>query len=229
MKFKKLNMLGFSHDLALVVFVAIFSIAGVGYVVASRAASCPRGQYISGSQCVPAVPIISIVTSPETMVAGQSSVITWSTTYNPTSCSATGSWSGAKMFSGSQNTGILATPGIYTYGLSCVNSNGASTNYATVTVISKDTTPPSAPTNITGTFDTSGHITLKWTSAKDNIGVKSYKVVLAGWGTVANVPGPTATLNSAVNGTTYTYTVKAVDAAGNISADSVPFSITPKF
>lgn len=37
MKIKKLNARGFSHDVVLVAFVAIFSIAGVTYLVASHA------------------------------------------------------------------------------------------------------------------------------------------------------------------------------------------------
>src|SRR3982751_4891261 len=37
---KKLDMRGFSHDVGIVAFAVIFAIIGVGYVVASRAASC---------------------------------------------------------------------------------------------------------------------------------------------------------------------------------------------
>ncbi len=39
MKTKKLNQIGFSHDLVLVLFLLIFAIAGVGYIVASHADS----------------------------------------------------------------------------------------------------------------------------------------------------------------------------------------------
>jgi len=41
MKLKKLNARGFSHDLFIVAFVAVFAIAGVGYLVSSHADSCP--------------------------------------------------------------------------------------------------------------------------------------------------------------------------------------------
>jgi hypothetical protein len=40
MKLKKLDMRGFSHDIALVLFMVIFAIGGVGYLVASHAESC---------------------------------------------------------------------------------------------------------------------------------------------------------------------------------------------
>ncbi len=40
MKLKKLDMRGFSHDVVLVLFIAIFAIGGVAYLVASHAASC---------------------------------------------------------------------------------------------------------------------------------------------------------------------------------------------
>lgn len=42
MKIKKLDARGFSHDVILVGFVVIFAIAGVGYIVASHAASIHR-------------------------------------------------------------------------------------------------------------------------------------------------------------------------------------------
>lgn len=38
--FKRLNARGFSHDIGIVVFAVIFGIIGVGYLVASHAASC---------------------------------------------------------------------------------------------------------------------------------------------------------------------------------------------
>lgn len=41
MKIKKLDARGFSHDLVIVAFVVIFAIAGVGYLVASHADTCP--------------------------------------------------------------------------------------------------------------------------------------------------------------------------------------------
>jgi hypothetical protein len=40
MKLKKLDMRGFSHDIAMALFVVIFAIAGVGYLVASHADNC---------------------------------------------------------------------------------------------------------------------------------------------------------------------------------------------
>lgn len=47
MKLKRLNARGFSHDMLIVLFVAVFAIAGVAYLVASHANSC------SSSPCTP--------------------------------------------------------------------------------------------------------------------------------------------------------------------------------
>ena len=44
MKLKKLDLHGFAHDVVLVAFVAVFAIAGVGYLVASRAATPTLGK-----------------------------------------------------------------------------------------------------------------------------------------------------------------------------------------
>lgn len=50
MKITKLNIRGFTHDLTLIAFIAIFAIVGVGYLVASRADSCTpvSGPSVSG-------------------------------------------------------------------------------------------------------------------------------------------------------------------------------------
>lgn len=41
MKLKKLDIRGFTHDILMVAFVVVFAVAGVGYIVASHADSCP--------------------------------------------------------------------------------------------------------------------------------------------------------------------------------------------
>ncbi len=91
-----------------------------------------------------------------------------------------------------------------------------------------DTTPPTAPTNLTGRAYSGGKINLSWSAATDNVGVVSYKVNLANKGTVATVTGKSVQLNGAVRGKFYTYTVIAVDAAGNQSKASNSITIKAK-
>ncbi|MCR8629950.1 S-layer homology domain-containing protein [Paenibacillus radicis (ex Xue et al. 2023)] len=80
-----------------------------------------------------------------------------------------------------------------------------------------DTIPPSAPVvSVSGKTQTS--VSLSWTEAKDNVGVVGYKVyVNNGTAAAATVTGLTYTLTGLMPGTSYTFVVKAVDAAGNLS------------
>jgi hypothetical protein len=78
-------------------------------------------------------PTVTIAVSPATIPAGQSAMLTWSST-NASSCSASGAWSSSQSTSGSAP---LAPPGpaTYTYTLSCSSSAGATaTGSATLTV-----------------------------------------------------------------------------------------------
>jgi uncharacterized repeat protein (TIGR01451 family) len=64
---------------------------------------------------------------------GQSTILTWTTSNNPTTCTATGAWSGSKSVSGSsQSTGALTTS--KTYVITCSNSYGSDSDSVTVNV-----------------------------------------------------------------------------------------------
>ena len=84
---------------------------------------------------------------------------------------------------------------------------------------SADTTPPSIPVNISATAISSSQINVSWSASTDNIGVTGYRVFRNGSlaGTVATLAFPDSGLTAS---TTYSYTVAAVDAAGNVSNPS---------
>ena len=84
-----------------------------------------------------------------------------------------------------------------------------------------DVDAPSVPTNLTATPLSGTEIALTWTAATDNVGVTAYRVARNGT-VVATVPSPSYTDTGLAPSTTYTYTVAAVDAAGNVSAFSDP-------
>lgn len=94
----------------------------------------------------------------------------------------------------------------------------------TTTTISADTTAPSAPTNLTATATSSIQITLSWSPATDNVAVVGYKIYRNGTLLVASLgAGPGMRYYPDTNlqpSTSYTYTVVAYDAAGNVSAQS---------
>jgi chitodextrinase len=82
-----------------------------------------------------------------------------------------------------------------------------------------DTQPPSAPAGLAVTGTTSSSASLSWSAATDNVGVTGYDVYRGGT-LVGTSTGTSYTDTGLSASTAYTYTVKAVDAAGNLSAAS---------
>jgi hypothetical protein len=78
------------------------------------------------------VPTISLMADPQSLAAGGSSTLTWTST-NAASCTASGAWSGAQPTSGTFGTGALSASA--TYSLLCSGLGGTSKPVsATVTV-----------------------------------------------------------------------------------------------
>jgi chitodextrinase len=89
-----------------------------------------------------------------------------------------------------------------------------------VTVGAGDTTRPSAPANLNATAPGPGRIDLSWQAASDNVGVTGYDVYRDGT-LIASIGTATSYSDtSVIGGVTYSYTVRAVDAAGNVSDPS---------
>ena len=82
-----------------------------------------------------------------------------------------------------------------------------------------DTTAPSAPAGLGGTASASTKVNLTWTASTDNVGVTAYKIYRNGTEIGTNA-GTRFADSAVVAGTSYSYTVKAQDAAGNLSAVS---------
>ncbi len=84
-----------------------------------------------------------------------------------------------------------------------------------------DTVAPSVPTGLAAAVISPTQINLSWNAATDNVGVTGYLV----YRDTTQVATPTTTSfqnTGLARGTTYTYSVAARDAAGNISAQSAP-------
>ncbi|MDQ1723144.1 MAG: hypothetical protein QOG52_172 [Frankiaceae bacterium] len=112
-----------------------------------------------------------------------------------------------------------------------LNMNGGA-NYGTVSAIQVtgsggggDTTPPSAPTGLTSPSHTSSSVALSWSASTDNVGVTGYQVFRNGT-QVGTAGGTSYTDSGLAASTAYSYTVKAVDAAGNVSGASSSISVT---
>ena len=87
-----------------------------------------------------------------------------------------------------------------------------------------DTIAPSAPGNLTASL-AGTTANLSWTASTDNVGVTGYRVTRNGTALAGTVTGTTFA-DSALAAGTYAYTVRAVDAAGNLSLASTSASVT---
>ena len=91
-----------------------------------------------------------------------------------------------------------------------------------------DTTPPSQPGTLTATAVSGGEIDLSWGASSDNVGVTGYQLERcqgAGCSNFTQIATPTATSykdTTVTASTSYSYRVRATDAAGNLS----PYSNT---
>lgn len=88
-----------------------------------------------------------------------------------------------------------------------------------------DTTAPSAPTNLTASGTTQTTTNLSWNASTDNVGVTSYDIY-SGASLLGNVSGTTSNVTGLTASTAYTFSVKAKDAAGNVSSSSNVVSVT---
>ncbi|MCX5395808.1 glycoside hydrolase family 6 protein [Streptomyces sp. NBC_00102] len=88
-----------------------------------------------------------------------------------------------------------------------------------------DTTAPTAPTGLTSSAKTSSSVSLSWTASTDNTAVTGYDIFRAGV-KVGSSTTTSYTDTGLTASTAYSYTVKAKDAAGNVSAASSALSVT---
>ena len=115
----------------------------------------------------------------------------------------------------------------YSYAVSAFDASGntsARSDPATVTTPA-DTTAPSVPANLTATAAGSHQVNLTWTASTDDVAVTSYEVRRDGV-PVGTSSTPSFSDTSAQPTTTYTYTVVALDGAGNRSQESAPATAT---
>ncbi|MER8041290.1 discoidin domain-containing protein [Streptomyces sp. NPDC094032] len=88
-----------------------------------------------------------------------------------------------------------------------------------------DTTPPGAPTGLRATGTTASSVSLAWDAATDDVGVTGYDVYRNGT-LVGSATSTAYTDTGLAASTAYGYTVKARDAAGNVSPVSGTLSVS---
>jgi len=126
----------------------------------------------------------------------------------------------------------------YTYSVSAydhaANGSFASTPLTiTTSSSSADTIAPSAPLSLRATSISRYSVSVAWGSSTDNVGVTGYRIWrgdgnYSNWVNVGTVSGSTLnfTNSNLRRGTTYTYGIRAYDAAGNISGGSNTIRVT---
>lgn len=139
------------------------------------------------------------------------------------------------VYYGSQSVSVTGTSTVisgltpdtsYTFTVKAVDARGnqsAASTPLTVTTdppgTGGDTTPPTAPGNVQVTAKTATSVSLSWNASTDNVGVTGY-IVTYGTSSV-NTAGTSATINGLTANTSYSFTVTAKDAAGNVSAGTI--------
>ena len=179
-------------------------------------------------------PAISAVAASN--VTAGSATITWVTNEPATSqveygtTTAYGSLTsldGALVTSHSVALGGLAPLTTYDYRVrsrDAAGNEGVGSN-GTFTTAGQDTVPPTVPADLVATAVSSSEVDLSWTASSDNVAVAGYDVFRDG-AQVGTSSAPSFQDSGLSAATAYTYTVTARDAAGNVSAGSVPATAT---
>ncbi|WP_339265702.1 PQQ-dependent sugar dehydrogenase [Paenibacillus sp. FSL K6-1330] len=90
---------------------------------------------------------------------------------------------------------------------------------------SGDVYPPTEPTHLQATSVTDTTASISWTASLDDVGVKDYDVYKDDVLAQANVTDTSYTFTGLTPNTTYNFTVRARDTAGNISNASSPLTV----
>ena len=127
-----------------------------------------------------------------------------------------------------QDTG-LSEDTTYSYSVQALDATGNVSAQSTAVMGKtrrKDRIAPSTPTGLVATAVSVTQINLSWSPSTDNVAVTAYQVFRGG-ALVASLGNVTTYQDGSLNAnTTYAYTVQALDAAGNASAQSTPASAT---
>lgn len=123
-------------------------------------------------------------------------------------------------------TGLTAST-TYSFTVNAKDAAGnisPASNSVSVTTSAPDTTAPTAPT-LSATGTTSTTTNLSWTGASDNVAVTGYDVY-QGITLLGSTNATTYAITGLTAATTYSFTVKAKDAAGNVSVNSNTVTVT---
>jgi hypothetical protein len=96
---------------------------------------------------------------------------------------------------------------------------------ALLTPVVSDTQSPTVPADLSATAASSSQINVSWKASTDNVGVAGYRIYRNG-GLIATTPSTSYSNTGLSSSTSYSYTIAAYDAAGNVSPMSASASAT---
>jgi len=118
----------------------------------------------------------------------------------------------------------------YEYYIKAIDFSGNSSSASRVVAVTtqkliEDTEAPTAPSGLHSMKESESSIELMWSPSEDQVGVKEYAIYRDGQliATTSNTYYVDKNLQPATN---YTYTVFAIDAAGNVSASSSSLEVS---
>jgi chitodextrinase len=123
----------------------------------------------------------------------------------------------------------------YSYRVRATDAAGNLSGYSnTAGATTLDTQPPTAPANLTATAASGSQINLSWTASSDNVGVTQYLIErcqnagCTAFTQIGTSTGSTLNDTGLTPNASYSYRVRATDAAGNLSGySSVASAVTP--
>ena len=161
-------------------------------------------------------PTATLSANPSTIDSGQSSTLTWSSTY-ATSCTAAGGFSTGGATSGSASTGVLTST--QNYQVSCTGPDGsANSNIATVTVRIPTVSIGAAPDRVASGAAT----TISWSATNVNSCTITRNVTA--WLTL--IADASRALSGSTTDTVTTQTTYVISCTNNASATATAATAT---
>ena len=123
----------------------------------------------------------------------------------------------------------LAAGTVYRFAVRAVDNAGnrSASSAAVWGTTQRAPDPPSVPTGLAVGTVTTSSVALSWNASTDSVGVAGYKVY-RGSTLIATVTGTRYTVTGLAAGTTYSFGVRAMDVAGNLSNPSPAVSATTR-
>ncbi|MDQ5949102.1 MAG: trimeric autotransporter adhesin [Patescibacteria group bacterium] len=156
-------------------------------------------------------PVVTVTANPTSGTAPMASTITWTTTNSPSSCTASGAWSGAKTASGGSQSVTSIPAGTNTFSLSCTNAFGTSAGSVVVTATAANTGAPTVSVTASPTSGSAGmSTTVTWTTTNSPTSCTAFD----DWSGSKAVGGGSQVISGLTNGVK-NYSIQCSNANGS--------------